>query len=137
MKNYSQKAFTIIEILVSIFILEVGILAIGSFFTFGYKITKNARTETIASNLGAGLLDETLANSFDNISVETGVRERYSLEQDDPFFNYDKRIDANYIDATLANSTSPTQMKKITVTIYWNISGQEKTYQIVAVKASH
>jgi len=132
----AKKAFTIIEVIIAIFILEVGILGVASLFASGFKIIKNARTETIAANLGSGLLDETLANSFDNIPVST-ARERYSIEQSDPFYNYEKQIETSYIDAALNNSVTPTQMKKIVVTIYWTVGNQQKTFQIASIKASH
>lgn len=132
-----KKTFTIIEVLVAIFILEVGILAVGSFFASSFNITRNARTETIAANLGSGLLDETLANSFDNIQIVSGKREKYSLDQNDPFYNYEKQVDVTYIDASLNNSTAPTAMKKISVTIYWTVGTKQKTFQIVSIKTSH
>jgi len=134
---FVKKAFTIIEVLIAIFILEVGILGVSSFFASGFKIIKNARTETIATNLGSGLLDETLANSFDNIPVGTVARQKYSPNLGDPFYNYDKQIDTTYIDEYLNNSVTPTPMKKIVVTIYWTIGNQSKTFQIATIKASH
>jgi len=131
------RGFTIIEVLIAIFILEIGILGVASFFTTGFKITKTAREETIASNLAAGLLDEEVVNSFDNIPVAIGSREKYSIDASSPFYNYEKKIDISYIDANLADSVAATEMKKIVVTIYWINSGNEKSFQTATVKARH
>jgi len=133
----TRKAFTIIEVLVAIFILEVGILGVASFFTTGFKITKTAREETIASNLAAGLLDEEVAISFDNIPVGPGTRTKYSTDASSPFYNYEEKIDITYIDANLSDSVAATEMKKIVVTIYWINSGNEKSFQTASIKARH
>lgn len=133
----TRKAFTIIEVLVAIFILEIGILGVASFFTSGFKITRIAREETMASNLAAGLLDEEVSNSFDNIPVGAGTRTKYSTDTSSPFYNYEKKIDIAYIDADLNESASATEMKKIVATIYWTSGGSEKSFQTASIKARH
>lgn len=131
------RGFTIIEVLIALFILEVGILGVGSLFASSFNIIKTARMETIATNLGSGLMDEMIANSFENVAVGTVARQKYSPDLASPFNNYDYQIDVSYIDGGLNPSVVPTEMKKITVTIYWKIRDNEKTFQIVSIKASH
>lgn len=132
-----KRAFTIIEVLVAIFILEIGIMGVGSFFTYSFKIIRVAREETIASNLASGLLDEEIANSFDNLLPVAGTRSKYSTDQADPFYNWDKKIDITFLDTNLNETATPTEMKKIIVTIFWKSAGSDKTFQTATIKAKH
>ena len=53
----NRRAFTLIEVLLAIFVLEIGLLGIAGFYTYSFKITKIARMETTAANLASRLLD--------------------------------------------------------------------------------
>lgn len=137
----SKKSFTIIETLLAIFILEVGILGISSIYANSFKISRVARNETIASNLAAGLLDEELANSYDNLSVASGEKTKYATDSSDPFYEWEKKIDIAYIgydaNKNLVEQLTETNMKKIVVTIYWKEISDEKSFQIATIKAKH
>lgn len=132
-----RSAFTLVEVLLAIFILEIGLLGIAGFYASSFKITKMARNETIASNLANGLLDEELAINYDNLAVETGQRTKYSTDLNNPFYNWDKQIDIAYIDDNLTVQSSETNMKKITVMIFWQESGSDKNFQTASIKARH
>ena len=131
----NRRAFTLIEVLLAIFVLEIGLLGIAGFYTYSFKITKIARMETTAANLASGLLDEQLANAYDNIAVGSGERTPYSA--DEPFNTFDKKIDVTYLDVNLTEQASETHMKKITVTIYWQVDGADKSFQTASIKAQH
>ena len=141
-----KRSFTIIEVLIAIFILEVGILGVSSFFASGFKIIKTARTETITSNLAAGLLDEQLATAYDNLTVGAGTCQKYSTDINSPFYTWSQEIDIAYVNSNLDESYnllidpltgSYTQMKKITVTVFWQEECQGKSLKTAAIKASH
>jgi len=134
-----KKAFTLIEILLAVFVLEIGLLGIASFYTYSFKITKTARNETIAANLASGLLDEVLENSYPNMVVGEGNKTAYEATPNSPFANFQKKIDIAYIDSNLSASYLPpdTNMKKITVTIYWTQDSGERSFQIASIKAKH
>ena len=132
-----QKAFTLIEVLLAIFILEIGLLGIAGFYASSFKITKMARNETTAANLANGLLDEQLAISYDNLAVGTGIRTKYSTDVNDPFYTWEKRIDISYVDANLVEQTAETNMKKIIVTIFWQETDDERSFQTASIKAKH
>ena len=134
-----KKAFTLVEILLAVFILEIGLLGIASFYTYSFRVTKIARNQTIASNLASGLLDDESAIAYDNLQVLAGSREKYSAIEGDPFYNWDKKIDISYIDSNLVESYSgpDTNMKKILVTIFWQEYGHEKSFQTATIKAKH
>lgn len=132
-----KKAFTLVEILIAIFVLEIGLLGIASFYAYSFKISKIARNETTAANLASGLLDDELTIVYDNLPVGAGTKVRYSTDQANPFYEWYKKIDIAYIDSNLAESVSDTNMKKITVTVYWQESGSEKSFQTASIKAKH
>lgn len=134
-----KKAFTLVEILLAVFVLEIGLLGIAAFYAYSFRVTKIARNQTIASNLASGLLDEKLAGAYDNLAVGAGSREKYSPLENDPFYSWDKKIDITYIDSNLVDSFSgpDTNMKKILVTVYWQEYNHEKSFQTATIKAKH
>lgn len=132
-----KHAFTLIETLIAIFILEVGIMGVAGFFTSSFKTTRVARNETQAANLASGLLDSELGNSYDNLAIGAGSKERYSSDANNPFYDWYKKIDVAYIDMNLSQSDSDTGMKKIIVTVYWLDNGTERSFQTASIKAKH
>ncbi len=105
-----RSSFTLVEVLLAIFVLEIGLLGIAGFYTYSFKITKIARMETTAANLASGLLDEQLANAYDNIAVGSGERTPYSPDENDPFHTFDKKIDVTFVDVILIEQASETHM---------------------------
>ena len=140
-----SKGFTLIEVLVAIFVLEIGLLGIAGFYASSLKITKMARNETIASNLASGLLDEELAIYYDNLEVSSPEPGPYSDDPNNPFHHWNKQIVISLIDANLRDVNQggtctvelPCNMKQITVTIFWNENGQDKSFKTASIKAKH
>lgn len=129
-----------VELLLAVFVLEIGLLGIATFYAYSFKIAKIARNETIASNLATGILDEQMASNYDDLIVSSGSKVPYSAVPGNPFSNFQKQIAISCIDANLADiacSTS-THMKKVVVTVYWTESGAaERSFQIANIKAEH
>ena len=132
-----RKAFTLIEVLLAIFILEIGLLGIAGFYASSFKITKMARNETTAVNLANGLLDEELAIPYDNLTIGTGIQTKYSTDINDPFYDWEKRIDIFYVDADLIEQPAETNMKKIIVNIFWQEADNERSFQTASIKSRH
>ncbi|KKQ90292.1 MAG: hypothetical protein UT15_C0016G0004 [Berkelbacteria bacterium GW2011_GWA1_39_10] len=134
-----KKAFTLIEILLAVFVLEIGLLGIVTFYSYAIQVTKIARNETTAANLASGILDNELSAAYDNLTVGAGTKIKYSTDTTSPFYAWDKKIDVAYINSSLTESYNPpdTNMKKIVVTIYWQESGNEKSFQTASIKAKH
>ena len=131
-----RSAFTLIEVLLAVFILEIGLLGIAGFYASSLKITKTARNETIASNLASGILDEELAIAYDNLEVKTESGQ-YSNDPANPFYSWNYEIRTVYIDDNLAEQIVETNMKKIVVTVYWQEAGSQKSFQAASIKAEH
>lgn len=136
-----RRSFTLVEIILAVFILEIGLLGVSGFYAYSLNIAKIARNETTAANLAQGLLDEELAISFDNLAVGAGTKTDYSVDPASPFANFQKQVDVAYIDASLTPSYTqiPTNenMKKITVTVFWPQNESEKSFQLATIKAKH
>lgn len=134
-----RKGFTLIELILAIFVLEIGLLGVASFYMYSSGVTKLARQETTASNLAIGLLDEQLSLSYLSLAVGHGTPVPYSNNPASPFVNYQKKVDVAYLDAYLAETYSlpDTHMKKIVITIYWTYNNEEKNYQIASIKTDH
>ncbi len=127
--------FTLIEVLIAVFILELGLLGIAGFYASSFKIIKTARNETIAANLASGILDEQLSISYDNL--QNVDRRKYTDDGNSPFFNWDEKIEITHVDQNLAEQTEDTGMKKILVTVYWQETSGEKNFQTATIKAEH
>lgn len=133
-KNHLKKAFTLVEVLLAIFILEIGLLGIAGFYASSFKIIKTARNETIASNLAAGVLEEELAIAYG--SLANLDRDRYSSDPNNAFYNWYRKVEISCINSNLDPITcdSNAHMKKIVVTIYWQ---EQQIFQIATIKAEH
>lgn len=131
-----RKSFTLIEVLLAVFVLEIGLLGIAGFYSYSYGITKTARNLTIASNLAAGVLDKEMAITYDNLP--NVPRQQYS--ETSPFNNWEKEVIVSCINDSLnplACSDSAAHMKKIVVKIYWHEQQSDKSFEIATIKAEH
>ena len=133
-----KKSFTMVELIMAVFILGVGLLGIATFYAYSFKIAKMAQSETTASNLASGILDEQLSNSYDNLAVSSGSKVPYSEVVGNPFTNYQKQIAISCIDANLIDTAcTNAHMKKVVVTVYWTDNTTERSFQIASIKAEH
>ena len=120
----------------AVFVLEIGLLGIAGFYAYGFKITKTARNQTIASNLASGLLDDKLAIPYDNLEIKT-ESSQYSNDPTNPFYSWNYEIKTVFIDDNLSEQTLETNMKKIIVTISWQEADSPKNFQTASIKARH
>ncbi len=135
MKN--KQGFSLLEVLLAVFLLEIGLLAVASFYSYSMQVTKYARNQTTAANLAQGILDEELSITYENLPIGTSTKERYSLDASSPFYNWEKQVSVTYIDLNLTEQSFDTNMKKIIVTIFFQESGTEKSIQTASIKARH
>jgi len=141
LKSFQKKcknAFTLLELLLAVFILEIGLLGIAGFYTYSFQITKSARNQTIAANLAQGLLEEQLSKSYDAPDLISVSKTAYSITPD-PFSNFQKQIDISCVDDSLTtiNCDANAHMKKIVVAVYWMQETVEKNFQIATIKTEY
>lgn len=126
-----SKAFTLVEILVAAFVLEIGLLGVAGFYAYSFQISKTARNQTIASNLAAGILEEQLSKSYDAPDLITVPKTAYATSPA-PFSNFQKQIDISCLNGNLTTVDCHdlnAHLKKILVTIYWTENNSEKNFQ--------
>lgn len=133
-KKFS-KAFTLIELLLAVFVLEIGLLGIAGFYANSLQVTKIARNETIASNLAAGVIDEEMAIAYGSLTPL--AKDRYSNDSNNAFYNWYREVEISCINENLdppITCDSNAHMKKILVTIYWQ---EQQIFQVATIKAEH
>lgn len=118
MKIENLKGFTVIEIIVAIFILIIGIVAVLQMFPLGIQTERTARMATVAGQLGQAKIEEIISKSYDEISV--GVEEEdYGSIPD--FNSYKRKTEVNFFDPDNPSIPpgSDLGIKKIKVTVFW------------------
>lgn len=128
-----QKAFTLVEVIVAIGVLTIGVLGIATFFAFSTRIARSASNTSIASNLAQGVLDEQTAKSYEELT--SVARTDYTSDTSSPLNKFQKQIDVSLVDSNLAVSETDIGIKEITVHIYYDESGSEKSVEIATIKA--
>ena len=110
------KGFTIIELLVAIFVLVVGIVGVLNAFPLGVQVEKSAQMATIATQLSQAKMEEIISKSFTDISSES----KQPLAS--PFSAYSREVEVVCYDpngVTLPPDCPDTGIKKIKVTVSW------------------
>lgn len=113
-----KSGFTLIEIIVAIFILTVGIYGILSMFPFSMKIIRSSEMNASALYLVQQKMESEVSSSYQSLAVGTGIEN--SLPS--PFSAYTRETKISYVDPT--NNMIETQndmgIKKIEVKVSWN-----------------
>jgi len=124
-KFIKNNGFTIIEALLAVFILMIAIISIIQLYPAGLKMSRLTKNEIKATNLLQAELENIQAIVYNNVSSQARIR--FSDDQQSSYYNFEKEIVVVFIDQNLNNSITDTNMKKITVTIYWQEQSQEKS----------
>lgn len=128
-----KKSFTLIELLIVIFVLTVGIIGVISMFPMGIQTGKSAQIATVATSLNQGKIEEIIFKSYGEISVGSTTEAYGEISN----FEFYKRVtEVNYYDPV--NSTvidSDSGIKRIEVTVFWqsSLGGSEKNINIVSL----
>lgn len=117
LKTYNKKeGFTIIELLVAIFVLVVGIAGVLNAFPLGIQVAKSSQMATVATQLSQAKMEEIISKSFAEISSEP----KQPLAS--PFSAYSGEVEAACYDPngdTFLPNCPDTGIKKIKVTVSW------------------
>jgi prepilin-type N-terminal cleavage/methylation domain-containing protein len=68
-QHRTDAAFTLIELMVAIFLLAVGILAVGRMFIMAQRHATYGRTETMAVTLAQEIREKILSKDFDDLEA--------------------------------------------------------------------
>ncbi len=108
-----SKGITIIEVLVAVFVLIIGIIAILGLFPVSLQLSNYSQQTSTALELGQEGIEEQNSKSYDEISI--GTTTESSLPA--PFQNYSRQTEVYYVDGNLNSTTSDTGLKKIKVKV--------------------
>lgn len=112
-----QKAFSLIEVMIAVFILLVGILAVLTMFPFGVRLARYSKMTTIATQLAQEKIEEIISKSYADISKES----EQTLGA--PFDDYSRKTDVTCFDPNgvglSPNCPDDTGIKEIKVTVSW------------------
>jgi Tfp pilus assembly protein PilV len=114
------RGLSLIEALLAVAILIIGILSIINIFPVVVKISRTAEQETVAANLAQAKFEEIFSWGYDNTPLgEIEAKHRLASTSSNPFYFYQRQTVSTYVDGNLADSATPTGLKKITVTVFW------------------
>jgi type II secretory pathway pseudopilin PulG len=106
-----KRAFTIIESLVSLFLIIVTAITLLSVFSTSKKGLQLSDNHVNAASLGYSLLENARKNAFDNITPVSGKYEYKGLNDNSQFsqnFSYDVKVE-----------TPETDQKRVWATVTW------------------
>ncbi len=119
MKIQSEKAFTLIEVLIAIFILTIGIVAVLQLFPLGVNLQNASQMASISSQLGQAQMEEIISKSYNEISLGT-TQESYGFDSSFPFHKRETTVslfDPNNPGVPPAEDLG---IKKIEITVFWD-----------------
>lgn len=115
-----KEAFTLIEILIAVFVLSMGIIGILAMFPIGNKIEKSAQIIMIAGQLAQAKIEENVSKSYNEIIIGT-TTEEYGSIAEYPYLKTSVKI--NYYDPLSSAYTDvDSGIKKIEVSVFWKSS---------------
>ena len=126
-----EKSFTIIEILIAVFILATAMLSIFAIFGLTIINTNASKNLTLANNLAQAKIEQTLSLAYDEI---------ISIERTAHNDQFDWQINVQLMtiqSGELQESATDQGLKKITAIIYWQEKGQEKNKSLNTLKARY
>lgn len=115
-----NKGFTFIEILVSIAVITIALVAVIQLFPVGSKVGKNAEQNSSAITLAQAKMEELIAENYDDLVV--GTLENHQQLSADPLNNLSafwRTTQIFYVDSNLNVIGIDNGLKKITVTVFW------------------
>lgn len=115
-----HKGFTLLEVLIATLLVGISLFSIMELFNRGIFATGDARDYLLATSLTQEKLEELTNTSFSNVQ---------SLDKNpvDGFARFERQVDVASVDANL---------KRVTVTSFWNVPNGEANVSLVTYKAN-
>jgi len=121
-RYFSEKraGFTLVELIIAIFILGIAITAVLGIFPLGMQIIKFSETATVATHLANAKIEEVISTPYKEIPLGTTTESTLLA----PFQRYVREMRVNYVDPSLnlQESSSDTGIKKIEIIVSWKSS---------------
>ena len=119
----TKKGFTLLEILLTLVLFSVGVVGIAGLFSYTLDSSLDAEYTEIATNLAQARAEEVRNIAYDDIADEAKAQVSvigYTLPPE--FQAFQRQVGV----------TEPlTDLKQVTVTVYWQFKGKEVSEQLV------
>jgi len=116
-----RKGFTLLEMLISIVVLTVGIVALVRMFNVGVFAVVEMEKEAVALNLARAKVEEVKDMSFGDIGDEA----RAAIFG---FSGFEQEVVVSLVD---------TNLKQVDVTVYWTTKVQELSVTLTTLVANY
>lgn len=124
MKFQVSKGFTLIEVLIAIFVLAVGVVGVLQAFPLGTHIAKSSQMLTTATQLSQAKIEEAISKSYGELIPATTTENYGEISGFNSYKRVTKISCVHFLylseepcDYDLTNDPYP--MKKIEVMIFW------------------
>lgn len=129
-KKNNQQGMSLLEVMVSFLIFTLVFIALTQSFPLSISINKTAENATKASYLAQSQLESLAALNYDSINIGTiEPKHRLSNDTTNYLYYFQRQTMVSYVDGNLTASGTETDLKKITVTIYYT-NASSKTEKI-------
>lgn len=134
--NFSiKKSFSLLEVMIAVFVLVLGLLAVIQAFPISINIRGEAKRKTVASELAREKIEEIQSQTYNNIEIGTTTEDYDAIEG----FETYKRVTSvkyNYLEGSeLKKAISDQGLKKVEIRIYWEepLRPEEKKLKIATL----
>jgi len=124
-----MKGFTLIEVIVTLFILAVGIVAVLVMFPLGLQVATFSQTASGALQLGQAKIEEMVSVQYNDLAFYLGSNvEEYGSIAGFERYKRDTSVlcmhhnDLSEVDCDYDLLNDPDPIKKIEVTVFWRSS---------------
>jgi len=135
----SKKGFTLIEVVVSIGIVSTILFALLALFPFSLRLNRASANLTQATYLAQAGMEQMLSFSYDDINNVMEPKNKLSNDPNNVLYNFEREIEATYLDQNLNISATDQGLKKITSTVYWYnpMNTDEQTYTLTTLISNY
>lgn len=112
----SSNSFTLIELIIAIFILAVGIVGVLQAFPIGTQVASMSKMATVATQLAQQKMEEIISKPYTDISSEA------TTTLSSPFQAYSRAVEVTCYDPNgegISPDCPDTGIKKIEVIVLW------------------
>lgn len=123
-----------VEVVVAIFILAIGVLAVASFFANSSRLARLASNQSLASNLAQGYIDQELIKSYDESIPGQSAIVKITNDSSSTLYNFSEQTTITLIDQNLNEVSSDLGLKKIEVAIFYQEGLGQKNVTLATIK---